>query len=131
LADRITIFPGDADIPAGVFYGIELTDNTENLPALNLDPATNFVGFDATRFSVSGDTLRVDFAGLDVSNLSTSGAARVVFDANPSVANIPIPEPEPVSIAVFGASLAAVVLRRRRAKLGSTAPARPASGSDQ
>ncbi len=80
--------------------GPELTDTTAPWGAVSIDDSTNMVGFDASRLFVSGNTLRINWAGLPF-----DGNTRVVLD---------VAVPEPASIGLLAVGLIGISAFRRR-----------------
>lgn len=68
---------------------------------VNIDPSSNYVGFDATRLTFDSNHIYLNLQGLDA-----NGFLRVNFDGN----NVP----EPDSLLLFGAALAALVVTRQK-----------------
>ncbi|MFT3685978.1 MAG: hypothetical protein QM783_13835 [Phycisphaerales bacterium] len=85
------------------FNGIIWSDLTNNLPAITgvtVDPATNWVGFDASRVSWTADSFSVNLQGLNTNSQWT-----IVLN---------VATPTPGAAAVLGLGGLASVRRRRR-----------------
>lgn len=87
---------------AVTFNGFAVTDLTNSLPAITVDPLTNMAGFTSANLSFVGGTLYVNWQGL-VFDTDTV----VVLDVASSV-------PEPVALALCGAGIAGLAAVRRR-----------------
>jgi len=97
--------PSALSLPPTISNGIAI--NSVNGPLftnVTLDPLTNMVGFDDTRFSFTSSQIQVDWA-----DLSFTPSTVVKFDVNSAA----IPEPSTYGLLLGGLALGAAGVRRQ------------------